>query len=225
MKLWRDVIAGAPDELTATFVSMPELGPGMPAAVQIVAVWAGDDLDAARAATAPFAQHPGVRGGDLARVSYRSLLDEDMEFEGAAPVMAVASDFLRVLEDDTVEELARIHAAYPGSMLMLRSLGGAFGRVAPDATALAHRDAELLALFVAFLPPGAAPADVDAVHSTWRAATRTQSLGTYGNFRTDESPTLLDEMYPPATLERLRAVKREWDPENVFRRNHNLAPA
>jgi FAD/FMN-containing dehydrogenase len=32
-------------------------------------------------------------------------------------------------------------------------------------------------------------------------------------------------MYPPATLERLRAVKAEWDPENLFRRNHNIRPA
>jgi FAD/FMN-containing dehydrogenase len=32
-------------------------------------------------------------------------------------------------------------------------------------------------------------------------------------------------MYPPATLERLRAVKAVWDPGNLFRRNHNIRPA
>jgi hypothetical protein len=32
-------------------------------------------------------------------------------------------------------------------------------------------------------------------------------------------------MYPPATLARLREVKRTWDPGNLFRRNHNILPA
>ncbi len=31
-------------------------------------------------------------------------------------------------------------------------------------------------------------------------------------------------LWPAETLERLRQVKRTWDPENVFRRNFNVAP-
>ena len=30
-------------------------------------------------------------------------------------------------------------------------------------------------------------------------------------------------MYPGSTYERLAAVKRDWDPQNVFRVNHNVA--
>jgi FAD/FMN-containing dehydrogenase len=33
------------------------------------------------------------------------------------------------------------------------------------------------------------------------------------------------EAYPPATLARLREVKRRYDPDNLFRRNINVAPA
>ena len=43
--------------------------------------------------------------------------------------------------------------------------------------------------------------------------------------RLREPAELVERMYPPATLERLRAVKAEWDPENRFRRNHNIRPA
>ena len=32
-------------------------------------------------------------------------------------------------------------------------------------------------------------------------------------------------MYPPQTLERLRRIKAELDPGNVFRHNHNFTPA
>ena len=31
-------------------------------------------------------------------------------------------------------------------------------------------------------------------------------------------------MYPPATMARLAAIKHEWDPGNVFCRNHNVKP-
>jgi FAD/FMN-containing dehydrogenase len=31
-------------------------------------------------------------------------------------------------------------------------------------------------------------------------------------------------IYPPATLERLREVKRKYDPQNLLSRNHNVVP-
>jgi len=34
----------------------------------------------------------------------------------------------------------------------------------------------------------------------------------------------LEEVYPGPTLERLRDVKTQWDPDNVFRRNFNIPP-
>jgi FAD/FMN-containing dehydrogenase len=49
---------------------------------------------------------------------------------------------------------------------------------------------------------------------------------TYVNYlSTDEPADRATSTYPPATLNRLRAVKRRLDPDNVFRSNLNIAPA
>jgi FAD/FMN-containing dehydrogenase len=49
--------------------------------------------------------------------------------------------------------------------------------------------------------------------------------GIYLSFETDRGPARLEEAFPPATLRRLRALKRELDPLNLFRDNFNIDPA
>jgi FAD/FMN-containing dehydrogenase len=48
--------------------------------------------------------------------------------------------------------------------------------------------------------------------------------GRYINELSDEGPDVTRASYGDAKLRRLRALKRTWDPENVFRLNHNVAP-
>lgn len=59
-----------------------------------------------------------------------------------------------------------------------------------------------------------------------RDAVRPWATGdVYLNFTGDEGPDRVRAGYAPGTWERLVAVKREFDPDNVFRRNHNIPPA
>ena len=44
------------------------------------------------------------------------------------------------------------------------------------------------------------------------------------NYITDDVRRRPAVPYAKETLERLRLVKRAWDPDNVFRANHNIAP-
>ncbi len=74
------------------------------------------------------------------------------------------------------------------------------------------------------LPPDAAPEQVAAAKAGSDAALAFTS-GTYGNFSMDRGEEVIASMYPPATLERLRRIKAELDPGNVFRQNHNITPA
>jgi hypothetical protein len=48
--------------------------------------------------------------------------------------------------------------------------------------------------------------------------------GRYINELCEEGPDVTRASYGDAKLGRLRELKRRWDPENVFRLNHNVAP-
>ena len=48
--------------------------------------------------------------------------------------------------------------------------------------------------------------------------------GRYINELSDAGPEVTRASYGDEKLQRLRELKRAWDPTNVFRLNHNIAP-
>ena len=50
-------------------------------------------------------------------------------------------------------------------------------------------------------------------------------IGAYVNFVTDETGAHIRAAYPGATYDRLAAIKRRYDPTNLFRLNQNIRPA
>ena len=109
-------------------------------------------------------------------------------------------------------------------VVQLRPLGGAIARVPDDATAYAHRSAPLMANVATFVT-----ADDRAERLAWverMLAVLDQGVpGAYVNFLGDEGPDRVRAAYPGATWDRLRAVKAEYDPDNVLARNQNIPPA
>jgi hypothetical protein len=103
-------------------------------------------------------------------------------------------------------------AAY---FFQVRSVGGAVADVPEDATAYSHRSANFSV--VAF---GASKERLDAAWSDLSG----HFAGLYLSFETDQSPERVTEAWSPATLGRLRAMKRQYDPSNVFRDNFNIDP-
>ena len=49
--------------------------------------------------------------------------------------------------------------------------------------------------------------------------------GAYVNFLADEGEDRVRAAYPGETWDRLAAVKRQYDPTNLFRLNQNIPPA
>ena len=46
----------------------------------------------------------------------------------------------------------------------------------------------------------------------------------YLNYIGDEGQERIEASFGPQKLARLRALKAKWDPENLFRHNHNIRP-
>ena len=132
----------------------------------------------------------------------------------------------RRLSDEALDVVLRYAAAVPGPQceIFLGLIGGRANVPAPDATAYPHRDI-LYAM---------------NVHGRWLdAADDTRCMGwardffavaaayaagsVYINFMTQEEGGRIREAYA-GNYARLVQVKRQYDPENVFRFNHNIAP-
>jgi FAD/FMN-containing dehydrogenase len=59
----------------------------------------------------------------------------------------------------------------------------------------------------------------------FHAALAGHGAGAFANFMADDSPAATEAVFPPASLARLRDIKRRYDPDNLFSRNLDLEPA
>jgi FAD/FMN-containing dehydrogenase len=222
LRAWRDVMRAGPDELNSTLIVMPPFAPEMPAGPQLAVALQGSE-QRLRELLEPLLSLPSVTEVSLAPVAYGDLLEDAPP--GRPPFLFIGGNgFVPDLSDEALDAIAAAYDRDVPTMILLRALGGAFSRVAPDATAIAHRDAEALLIVNGVLPPDTAPERIAAAKEGSDAALAF-TTGTYGNFSVERGEEVIESMYPPATLERLRRVKAELDPDNLFRQNHNITPA
>ena len=114
----------------------------------------------------------------------------------------------------------------PGdATISVTALGGAIGRVPDDATAYTGRAHP----FDVAPDSSWSDAALDEANATWvreaMAIVEPDLLpGRYINELSDAGPEITRASYGDAKLERLRDLKRTWDPTNAFRLNHNITP-
>jgi FAD/FMN-containing dehydrogenase len=107
----------------------------------------------------------------------------------------------------------------------LRVLGGAMARVPVDATAFGHRGAKMMMDISVIYRRAEEGPEHDAWVRSLATASSDGASAAYVNFLGDEGEQGIRRAYPPTTLDRLAEVKRRYDPDNLFRRNHNVLPA
>ncbi|MFE7406927.1 FAD-binding oxidoreductase [Isoptericola sp. NPDC057559] len=218
---WRDALRAADEELSSTLVLSPATG-GRPAAVTALVCASHDDPTAADRSIEPLRRLGTLLADDVATVPYAAVLARGGHHPAGARLVG-RNALVPRLDDAAV---AAVVAAFEGdhpTALGLRALGGAFSRVLPDETAFAHRDAEVLVVGGVVVPADAPDAAVEEALTGWRGVAA-HGTGAYVNFQGTATEADLHAAYPPATLARLRAVKRAYDPGNLFARNLNVAP-
>lgn len=112
----------------------------------------------------------------------------------------------------------------PEMTIVLRVLGGAMSRVAPEATAFAHRDKQGMVLIAHSEPVSVDATSLDAHMLHVFQALLPYSNAAYVNFLADEGERGVHEAYPPATYDRLVALKNQYDPTDLFGLNQNIKP-
>jgi FAD/FMN-containing dehydrogenase len=222
LNFYADYAASAPDELSMD--GGVSARPGQPAAVFIQICYSGPKnradrlLDPIRKAGTPIVD-------DFKAMDYVALQKsgdiEDPRALGGYVKSGFAAEITPQLIDDILygfeEDPVR------GMAVVWQHAGGKIGRVAPDATAFAHRHVNFDTLMLMDWP-----ADIDATsHIKWLkeywATVEPHTRGAYANDLVEIPQSAVHRNYG-GNYDRLLALKNKYDPTNLFRLNANIAP-
>lgn len=140
------------------------------------------------------------------------------------------SRFVDDLPDDLIDFLvAAAGEAMPGAgaglEILFEPLHGAASRVPVDSTAFPFRSARFNISGLSIWDDAALDEDMIGRARAVRDRLVPLSRGGYLNYAMDDEHVSVQETFGSTRWTRLRAIKSAWDPDNVFRFNHNIPPA
>jgi FAD/FMN-containing dehydrogenase len=235
LRLAADIARDAPPELVLFIGGPTTLAPpledGSPSGpatfMNITAVYQGSATDG-EAVMAPLSGVPGLVGA-FASQTY-------LEIQASAGILPFGlrhywkGHFVRDLEPSAVDAVVEAMRTVPGghSFMLLENIGGRARNEPAGGAAFGQREARWN---VSAIGVWEDPSD-DAEQIAWarRAvdALRPSSLtgAGYGNYApVDETDERVRAGFGPERYARLARVKRRYDPDNIFRFNHNIVPA
>jgi len=113
----------------------------------------------------------------------------------------------------------------PHCEVFLGLLGGQAGRTSPSEDAWAHRDANFVVnVHGRWEKPEEDTRGIAWARELFDALTPHATGGVYVNFMTDDEKGRVQSAYG-ASYKRLATIKKRYDPDNLFRVNHNITPA
>jgi FAD/FMN-containing dehydrogenase len=231
MRLFRDWAPGVTDDITAALnlTTAPPL-PVVPEewhgkkVIALIAVSAGP-LEQAEAQFRSFREAAEPVADLLGPMPYTAMqtLIDPLWPKGIHAYFKATN--LAQLDDELIERLCGLHASAPGPQceMHVHQMGGAVARVGESDTAFSERSMP----FVLNAVTGWHDEGEAAAHTQWArdviAAAADASTGrAYVNFLGDAGAAR--SSYGAETYARLLALKREYDPTNVFRLNQNIEP-
>jgi FAD/FMN-containing dehydrogenase len=222
LRFYRDFCASNPGEVNtiSAFLTTPE---GLKV-LAIAACHCGSLEDGERALRPLKEFGPPVLDqiGPIPYVALQSALDPNFP---RGRRYYIKSRFIRELDDGLIERMAEQFATVPSphTVFLLQQLGNAANRVAPDATAFAHRDARWDGVVFSGWNDPAQDAEQIAwsrkVYESWRPFS---TGGLYSNAGAENEGEVRSAY--GAAYERLAQIKARYDRDNFFRLNTNIKP-
>jgi len=223
LRRWRDIMDRAPDELSSLVMVANREVP----ILMIGLCWLGapDDLDDW---IEPLRNHEKSLS-ELVCSTPTSGIYSSIFGGGKRPTLAnyVRTQYMRELPDEIIDifvEHGRRIIPSP-TVAWLTHYHGAFCRVPEGGSAYPHRDTSYQLGISTQWPVGEnAEPYIAWARALWRETAPFASGGFYANYSSDTAADLPQSAYG-ASWQRLREVKRKYDPDNAFRGNFNIPPA
>jgi FAD/FMN-containing dehydrogenase len=202
----------------------PEAVAGQP--IVIVSFDHSGDADSVERDLAPLQNGPEPVASTLGAQPYlevQAANDEAMAFGHRS---YIKGGFVNDVRPEILDALVENAAQAPGEGAFgITAQGAAIDRVPDDAMAFTGRDARFeVSADISWDDPA-----LDDGHVAW--ARRAMAIiepdtvtGRYVNEIAEHGPAETRAIYGDAKLARLTSLKRAWDPDNVFRLNHNIQP-
>jgi FAD/FMN-containing dehydrogenase len=233
LHFYRDYASAAPDELTlATVLRVAPPAPFLPPpmhgkpVIGIAACYSGS-IEEGERVMRPL-QNFGMPVANLIQpipfVRFQSMLDSS-SLSGLH--YYVKSEYLPGLSDAAIETIisSASDLSSPLTAVLIAQLGGAIRRVDEHATAAGNRQAQfVLNIQSSWQEPGESHRHIQWTSEFWAATQSFSTGGVYVNLLSqDEGEERVRAAYG-SNYERLVALKRKYDPTNLFRVNQNIKP-
>jgi FAD/FMN-containing dehydrogenase len=232
LRFYRDWIAEAPDELQTVVVHRKApAAPFIPTelhgkkVVMVIACYAGP-VEEGEKAVAPMRAF-GSPVLDLCKpkpfVAHQAMFDASFPagwwyYFRSCDVATLSDDVI----DVTAEHAMRINS--PLTAFPIFHLGGAIARVGEDDTAYSGRDAGHTFNINATTATSEGFDEEREWSRTFWSALEPYHTNVYVNFLMDEGEDRIRQAYGATKYERLKSLKKQYDPDNFFRLNQNIPP-
>jgi FAD/FMN-containing dehydrogenase len=226
LRWWRDAVADASDDLTV-FAVIAHAPDGSGLKIAALAVFHTGTEEEAERDLKPFKEWGDPIVVEVHRMPYpvmNTLLDAGYPYGSCNYWL---SNFTTGMDDALIDTAFERFKTTPSPMnaILLEHFHGAVTRVPVDATAVPHREVGFnLVLPSVWLDPADTEANVAWTRETQAALAEHLTERRWLNYLADDQgANAIRGAYGP-NYDRLVALKRRVDPDNVFHHNHNIEP-
>jgi FAD/FMN-containing dehydrogenase len=222
LNFYADYAASAPDELylEGGITSIPGMG-----RVALLSVCYSGPMNRANQVMDPIRKAGNPIFDDVKTVDYVALQKSGDTSDPRARGGYIKSGFAAEITPEMIDDILYGYEEHPdrGLSVIWQHAGGAIGRIAPDATAFAHRHVKYDTLMLMDWPVNIDPTPhIQWLREYW-ATIEPHTRGFYTNDAGVMSQQKLHKNYG-ANFDRLLALKNKYDPTNLLRLNANIVP-